>query len=74
MRIYCKIILAAILDYKFSTNGILLDFTMSFSIIFVYTLNKNELVTNLLNVYHVIHLMGDFQSAVHMLITRWRYG
>ena len=30
---------------------------MSFSIIFVYTLNKNELVTNLLNVYHVIHLI-----------------
>ena len=57
MRIYCKSILAAILDYKFSTNGILLDFTMSFSIIFVYTLNKNELVTNLLNVYHVIHLI-----------------
>ena len=27
-------ILVAILDYKFSTNGILLDFTMSFSIIF----------------------------------------
>ena len=45
------------MDYKFSTNGILLDFTMSFSIIFVYTLNKNELVTNLLNVYHVIHLI-----------------
>ena len=30
---------------------------MSFSIIFVYNLNKNELVTNLLNVYHVIHLI-----------------
>ena len=37
----------------FVTNGILLDFTMSFSIIFVYTLNKNEVVTNLLNVYHM---------------------
>ena len=21
-----------------------------------------------------IHAMGDFQTAVHMLITRWRYG
>ena len=30
---------------------------MSFSIICLYTLNKNELVTNLLNVYHVIHLI-----------------
>ena len=30
---------------------------MSFSIIFLYTLNKNELVTNLLNVYLVIHLI-----------------
>ena len=30
---------------------------MSFSIIFLYTLNKNELVTNLLNVYYVIHLI-----------------
>ena len=30
---------------------------MSFSIIFVYTLNKNELVTNLLIVYLVIHLI-----------------
>ena len=30
---------------------------MSFSIICVYTLNKNELVTNLLNVYLVIHLI-----------------
>ena len=30
---------------------------MSFSIIVVYTLNKNELVTNVLNVYHVIHLI-----------------
>ena len=30
----CKSILAAILDYKFPTNEILLDFTMSFSIIF----------------------------------------
>ena len=56
-RLYCKSILAAILDYKFSTNWILLDCTMSFSIIFVYTLNKNELVTNLLNVYYVIHLI-----------------
>ena len=45
----CKSILVAILDYKFSTNGILLDFTMSFSIIFVYTLKKNEIVTNLLS-------------------------
>ena len=56
-HIYCKSILEAILDYKFSTNGILLDFSMSFSIIFLYTLNKNEIVTNLLNVYHVIHLI-----------------
>ena len=53
--IYCKSILAAILDSKFSTNGILLVFTMSFSIIVLYILNKNEIVTNLLNVYHVIH-------------------
>ena len=30
---------------------------MSFSTICVYTLNKNEPVTNLLNVYHVIHLI-----------------
>ena len=30
---------------------------MSFYIIFVYTLNKNVLVTNLLNVYHIIHLI-----------------
>ena len=45
------------MDYKFFTNGIILDFTMSFSIISLYTLNKNELVTNLLNVYHVIHLI-----------------
>ena len=30
---------------------------MSFSIISLYTLNKNELVTNLLNAYHVIHLI-----------------
>ena len=30
---------------------------MSLSIICLFTLNKNELVTNLLNVYHVIHLI-----------------
>ena len=30
---------------------------MSFSIIFLCTLNKNELVTNLLNGYLVIHLV-----------------
>ena len=30
---------------------------MSFSIICLYTLYKNELVTNLLNVYHVLHLI-----------------
>ena len=32
---------------------------MSFSIIFLYTLNKNEIVTNLLNVYHdsIIHII-----------------
>ena len=64
-HIYCKSILAAILDYKFSTNGILLDFTMSFSIICVYTLNKNEIVTNLLNVYLVFHLIVlDVMSPV----------
>ena len=68
MRIYCKSILAAILDYKFSTNGILLDFTMSSSIIFVYTLNKNGLVTNLLNVYHVIHLI-----VLHVMAAVVRY-
>ena len=45
------------LGFKISTNGILLDFTMSFSIICLYTLNKNELVMHLLNVYHVIHLI-----------------
>ena len=64
-HIYCKSILAAILDYKFSTNGILLDFTMSFSIICLYTLNKNEIVTNLLNVYLVFHLIVlDVMSPV----------
>ena len=30
---------------------------MSLSIICLFSLNTNELVTNLLNVYHVIHLI-----------------
>ena len=49
-RIYCKSILAAILDYTFSTNGILLDFYYVILYNIFYILSKNELVTNLFNV------------------------
>ena len=46
---------------------------MSFSIIFVYNLNKNELVTNLLNVYHVIHLIdGSTARRCIVIVTNER--